>query len=112
MRVTRKMMNNNSVYNINVNKANLDDLNTRMATQKKYEDPSDDPITAVRSLRFRSNLSEVSQYLDRNASDAESWTESTASAIDTAKEAIRDRGMFLDSSVIAHPDEQICRTVL
>ena len=33
-------------------------------------------------------------------------------AIETAKEAIKDRGMFLDSSVIAHPDEKICKTVL
>ncbi len=90
MRVTRKMMNSNSVYNINNNKSRLDQLNTQMATQKKYTDPSDDPITAVRSLRFRSSLSEVSQYLDRNASDAVSWTESTASAIDTAKELMRD----------------------
>jgi len=35
-----------------------------------------------------------------------------SAAIETAKEAIADRGMFLDSSVIAHPDEQICKTVL
>lgn len=90
MRVTRKMMNSNSVYNINNNKSRLDQLNTQMATQKKYTDPSDDPVTAVRSLRFRSSLSEVSQYLDRNASDAVSWSESTASAIDTAKELMRD----------------------
>ena len=89
MRVTRKMMDSNSVFNINNNKARLDKLNTQMATQKKYTNPSDDPITAVRSLRFRSNLSEVSQYLDRNATDAVSWTESTASAIDTAKELMR-----------------------
>lgn len=33
-------------------------------------------------------------------------------SIETAKEAISDRGMFLDSSVIANPDEQIMRSVL
>ena len=33
-------------------------------------------------------------------------------AIETAKAGISDRGMFLDSSVIAHPDEKICKTVL
>ena len=34
------------------------------------------------------------------------------SAIETARQRIADRGMFLDSSVIPNPDEQICRTVL
>ena len=33
-------------------------------------------------------------------------------AIDKAKEAIKDRGMFLDSSVIAHPDAQIRDAIL
>lgn len=89
MRVTRKMMNDNSVYNINANKEYMDKVNTQMATQKKFVDPSDDPITAVRALRFRSNLSEVTQYLGRNVSDAVSWTESTQTSIDSAKEIMR-----------------------
>ncbi|MCR4589582.1 MAG: hypothetical protein K5668_02010, partial [Lachnospiraceae bacterium] len=89
MRVTRKMMNDNSVYNINANKEYMDKVNTQMATQKKYVDPSDDPITAIRALRFRNNLSEVTQFLDRNVSDAVSWTESTQTSIDSAKEIMR-----------------------
>ena len=89
MRVTRKMMNSNSVYNINANKEHMDKLNTQMATQKKFTDPSDDPITAIRAIRYRTDLSEVSQYLDRNVSDAVSWTENTQTAIDSARELMR-----------------------
>ena len=33
-------------------------------------------------------------------------------AIERAKEAVKDRGMFLDSSVIAHPDAQIRDAIL
>lgn len=33
-------------------------------------------------------------------------------AITKAKEAIKDSGMFLDSSVIAHPDAQLCRAIM
>lgn len=33
-------------------------------------------------------------------------------AIARAKEVVAPKGMFLDSSVIASPDEQICRTIL
>lgn len=33
-------------------------------------------------------------------------------AIDKAKAAIGDRGMYLDSSVIAHPDPQMCKAIV
>ena len=33
-------------------------------------------------------------------------------AIEKAKASVGEKGMFLDSSVIAHPDEQICRKIL
>ncbi len=33
-------------------------------------------------------------------------------AIEKAKAAVGERGMYLDSSVIAHPDEQICKSIL
>jgi len=33
-------------------------------------------------------------------------------AIAKAKASVGERGMFLDSSVIAHPDEQICRAIV
>ncbi|MCR4891283.1 MAG: hypothetical protein K5989_03750, partial [Lachnospiraceae bacterium] len=89
MRITNRMMADNSLYNINNNKVYLDQLEKQMATQKKYYNPSDDPITAIRSLRFRGSLAEITQYLDRNASDAESWADNTQSSIDTAAEIMR-----------------------
>ncbi len=33
-------------------------------------------------------------------------------AIARAKESVGEKGMFLDSSVIAHPDSQICKSIL
>lgn len=33
-------------------------------------------------------------------------------AIETARASIGKRGMYLDSSVIAHPDEKMCRAIL
>ena len=43
MRITSKMMNDNSLYNINNNKAYQDKLNTQMATQKKFNDLMNNP---------------------------------------------------------------------
>lgn len=90
MRITNKMINNNSLYNINNNKEIMDALNTQAATQKKINDPSDDPIIAIRSLRFRGSLASITQYLEKNAKDAVSWTSSTQTALDKAVDIMRD----------------------
>ena len=44
MRITNKIMQNNSLYNINNNKVSEDQLNTMMSTGKKITRPSDDPL--------------------------------------------------------------------
>ncbi|MCR5625930.1 MAG: hypothetical protein K6F99_01295, partial [Lachnospiraceae bacterium] len=88
MRITNGMMNNNQLYNINNNKTYMDQLNNQMSTQKKINNPSDDPIVAVRSLRLRSSLSEITQYYSKNVPDAVSWVETTGTAIDTAKDLL------------------------
>ena len=49
MRITNKIVHNNSLYNINLNKTNEDTLNTMTSTGKKITRPSDDPVVAIRS---------------------------------------------------------------
>ena len=88
MRITNKMMSNNSLYNINNNKEYLDRLNTQMATEKKITRPSDDPIVAIRALRLRSNLSEVTQYYGANVPDAQAWVSVTQKAIDSTMDML------------------------
>ena len=62
MRVTNKIIQNNSITNINNNKVMEDQLNTQLATGKKINRPSDDPVVAIRSLRLRTSLTEIEQY--------------------------------------------------
>lgn len=81
MRVTNSMINNNSLTNINSNKTLLDIMNTQMATQKKISRPSENPVIAVRALRLRSNLNDITQFYERNIPDAASWMELTESAL-------------------------------
>ncbi len=81
MRITNKIIQNNNLANINTNKIYQDTLSTQMSTQKKIDRPSDDPVVAIRALRLRSNVTELSQYNDRNIPDAESWLEVTESAL-------------------------------
>ena len=53
----------------------------RKATQKKISRPSEDPVVAIRALRLRSNVTEVSQYYSKNIPDAESWLNITEDAL-------------------------------
>ena len=67
MRITNKIMQNNSLYNINQNKLLEDKLTNQMTNQSKIARPSDDPVVAIRALRLRSNVTTVTQYHDKNA---------------------------------------------
>ena len=60
MRITNKIMQRNNLSNINTNKVNEDRLSTQMSTEKKINRPSDDPVVAIRALRLRSGVTEVS----------------------------------------------------
>lgn len=88
MRITNKIMQNNTLYNINQNKILQDKLNTQITTKKKVTKPSDDPVVAIRSLRLRSNLSQVSQYNEKNIPDAEQWIELTESAVQSTVDVV------------------------
>lgn len=90
MRMTNKIMQNNSLYNINQNKVLQDKLSTQMSTNKKLTRPSDDPVVAIRALRLRSSVSELTQYHDKNSPDAESWLKVTSDGLGTVTEILTD----------------------
>ena len=90
MRITNKIMQDNSLYNINSNKVSQNNLSTQMSTQKKINRPSDDPVIAIRSLRLRSSVSQISQYYEKNVPDAESWIKVTEDALSTVAEVVTD----------------------
>lgn len=90
MRITNNMMLRTSSSNINGNKVNVNSLNNQMSSQKKIQRPSEDPVIAIRALRFRSTLSEIEQYYENNIPDAESWFEVTETAIKNMIEIVTD----------------------
>ena len=81
MRITNRIMQRNNLSNINTNKMYQDRLSTQMSSQKKINRPSDDPVVAIRALRLRSNVTEITQYYSKNIPDAESWLKVTEDAI-------------------------------
>lgn len=90
MRITNRIMRNNSLYNINQNKILEDKLSNQMTNQSKITRPSDDPVVAIRALRLRTNVTMVSQYYDKNTEDADSWLSITGDALDTVGSVLED----------------------
>lgn len=90
MRITTKVVQNNSLRNINVNKLLQDKLSQQMSTEKKVNRPSDDPIVAIRALRLRTNVNQITQYYEKNVPDAESWLEVTEGALSTMSAVLKD----------------------
>lgn len=90
MRITNKIIQQNNLSNINTNKIYQDKLSNQMSTQKKINRPSDDPVIAIRALRLRSNVTEVTQYYSKNIPDAESWLSVTEDALDNLSQIMTE----------------------
>ena len=88
MRITNKIMQRNNLSNINTNKIYQDKLSTQMSTQKKINRPSDDPVVAIRALRLRSSVTEITQYYTKNIPDAESWLNVTEESLKNLSQII------------------------
>ncbi|MBR6642599.1 MAG: flagellar hook-associated protein FlgL [Lachnospiraceae bacterium] len=103
MRITNKMMTNNALYNINNNKNLLSNLEQQYSTGKKITKPSDDPIVAVRALKFRTNLAELNQYYEKNIPDALAWMDVTESALDTVNSIITSMNTYCNQGANDYP---------
>lgn len=95
MRITNGMMINNTLSHINLNKLNVDKYSTQQSTEKKIQKPSEDPIIAVRALRFRSQLAELNQYLEKNIPDAKSWLELSEEALGSVSSNLSEMQTYL-----------------
>ena len=81
MRVTSQMLTTNMMNNVNRNKINMNKKGDRYATGQAIQKPSDDPVVAVRTLKYRSQLTKIDQYLKTNIPEALSWMEITEEAL-------------------------------
>lgn len=112
MRITNGIMINNTLNNINNNKLLLDNLNTQLASQKKIQRPSEDPIVAIRALRYRSTLSEIDQYLEKNIPDARSWMSITEDALENTVGMIEDIVYYVTQGTNGTNDTSDRQTVI
>lgn len=78
----------NMMLNISRNLQSMSKFEQQMASGKKVQKASDDPIVAARALKLRTNVSEIEQF-QRNVDDALSWLETTEGAMQNIGDALQ-----------------------
>jgi flagellar hook-associated protein 3 FlgL len=81
MRVTNSMISNSAKGHISNAKSALLKYEEQFTSEKKIQRPSDDPTVAVRALKYRSTVAQITQYVEKNVQDAMSWMDTTESAL-------------------------------
>ncbi|WP_206098576.1 flagellar hook-associated protein FlgL [Paenibacillus montanisoli] len=76
LRITQSMMHAQLLRNVNNNLSRMDKHQTMLATGKKINAPSDDPVGITYALRYRSEISINEQY-QRNIDTAKSFVDHT-----------------------------------
>lgn len=88
MRVTQSMLSNNMLRNLSKSYQNMGKYQDQLATQKKINRPSDDPVVAMKGIQYRTQLVEVEQY-QRNMNDVYNWLENSEDALEKAGSSVQ-----------------------
>lgn len=87
MRITQSMISNNTLRNISNSYSKLAKLDEQIATGKKINRPSDDPVAAMLGMSYRTDLNRIEQY-QKNIGEVQNWVDSTDDALDNVGKAL------------------------
>lgn len=88
MRVTNSMLLSNYLKNINSNLNSVGKMQQQMASGKRINKISDDPIGAISSMQVRTKLYKTEQY-QKNVDKALSWLDETESSVLELNEVLK-----------------------
>ncbi len=87
MRISQKMIADNSLRNIQANQNRVDQLESQITSGSRITKPSDDPIGAARALSLQESLDQSTQF-GRNIDQATSWLNATDAALGSVTDSI------------------------
>lgn len=88
MRVTNSMLLSNYLKNVNSNLNSVGEMQQQMATGKRINKISDDPIGAISSMQVRTKLYKTEQY-QKNVDKALSWLDESESSVLELNEVLK-----------------------
>ena len=104
MRITNNMLTTNFMYNYSNALTRVTDLQQQISSGKAINKPSDDPVKAVRSLKFYTSLSTNSIYT-QNANDAISWMKTSESSVSNVVSDMTTIKTLLTQAISANPPQ-------
>lgn len=107
LRVTSNMMNSQLLLNLNRNARTMNDTQLQLASGRKINKPSDDPVGITYSLRYRAELSSNEQYT-RNVDGALSWLDYNDTVLGQAGDVVqRLRELTVKASTGSNPQSAL-----
>ncbi|MPL97845.1 hypothetical protein SDC9_44040 [bioreactor metagenome] len=107
MRITNNTITYNFLTSLNKSLERQNSIQEQLSDGKAIHRPSDDPIKAIRSLRFNSSLTQNAQYT-QNVKDAQSWMETTDSAMsDISSIMIKIKESVVNASNGTNPQDAV-----
>ncbi len=95
MRITNRMMADNAIQNMADNLEKVSRMQSKIASNKQFQLPSEDPQRASTSLNLRSQLQTIESYTD-TAALSENWMTASDNAFDQLEQiAVRANDLIL-----------------
>src|SRR5699024_7193190 len=78
----------------------------QLTTGKKVNNPSDDPVTVMKGMNYRSEVSRIEHY-QRNTGEVHNWMDNTDAALDQATQALQKlRELAVQASNDTYSEEE------
>ena len=98
MRVTQSMLSNNMLRNLSNSYSKMGKLQDQITTGRKFTRPSDDPVSTVKGMSYRTDINKAQQFT-RNMQTVNSWLDTTDDALDQVGSALqRVKGLIVQAA--------------
>lgn len=88
MRVTQSMLSNNMLRNLNNSYSKIGKLQDQLTTGRKFTRPSDDPVSTIKGMNYRTELNKADQFT-RNINTVNTWLDTTDDALNQVGSALQ-----------------------
>lgn len=89
MRITNNMMLRRYSSDLMRSLNQMDTIGIKIASGRKYQRASEDPMTALKALQVRRNITDMDQYM-KNIDYAENWVNQTETGLNGIKQCVDD----------------------
>ncbi|USB32842.1 flagellar hook-associated protein FlgL [Paenibacillus sp. YPG26] len=107
LRITSNMMSSQLMLNLNRNAQAMNNTQNQLATGRKLNKPSDDPVGITYSLRYRGEIASNEQYT-KNVDSALSWLDFNDTVLDQTGDVIHKlRELTVQASTGTNPQSAL-----